>query len=49
MERRLFGGAATLENCEDKEEEEGGIDLVDEGAERRGVMPKRGDGGWVVI
>ena len=43
MERRLFGGplADGLE-CDD-----GGIDTVDEVAERRGAMPKRGDGGWV--
>jgi hypothetical protein len=42
MERRLFGGPLS----ENLESDEGGIDSVDEIAERRGAMPKRGDGGW---
>lgn len=49
MEKRLFGEAASLGDCNVGEDEEGGIDAVDEVAERRGAMPKRGDGGWVVI
>lgn len=48
MEKRLFGGG--IGDCEElDEEEDGGIDVVDEVAERRGAMPRRGDGGWVVI
>jgi hypothetical protein len=48
MEKRLFGGA--IGDCDGlDEEDDGGIDVVDEVAERRGAMPRRGDGGWVVI
>jgi hypothetical protein len=46
MEKQLFGGA--IGDCEGlDEEEDGGFDDVDEAAERRGAMPRRGDGGWV--
>ena len=45
MERRLFGGTLG----ETLEYDDGGIDAVDEVAERRGAMPKRGDGGWVSL
>lgn len=45
MERRLFGGPLG----DGVESDDGGIDAVDEVAERRGAMPKRGDGGWVSI
>jgi len=45
MERRLFGGPLG----ETLEYDDGGIDAVDEVAERRGAMPKRGDGGWVSL
>jgi hypothetical protein len=48
MERRLFG-TAIVDDDEFDGEEEGGIDVVDEVAERRGAIPKRGDGGWVVF
>lgn len=48
MEKRLFRGS-TGDFDELDDDEEGGIDMVDEAAERRGVMPRRGDGGWVVI
>ena len=48
MEKRLFGGS-TGESDELDDDEEGGIDVVDEAAERRGAMPRRGDGGWVVF
>ena len=47
MEKRLFPGI--LEDCEEVDGEEELIDLVDEAAERRGAMPLRGDGGWIVI
>lgn len=47
MEKRLFGGSTGDELDED--DDEGGIDVVDEAAERRGAMPRRGDGGWVVF
>lgn len=51
MEKCLFGSTTALGDCVDvdKEDEDGQIDVVDEVAERRGAMPKRGDGGWVVI
>jgi hypothetical protein len=48
MERRLFGHVVG-ESDEPGIEEDGGFDLVDEVAERRGAMPRRGDGGWVVF
>ena len=41
MERRILGG---IEGGEDVGEFE-----IDEVAERRSVMPKRGDGGWVAF
>ena len=48
MEKRLFGGV--IGNCDGLDEKEyGGTDEVDELAERRSAMPRRGDGGWVVI
>jgi hypothetical protein len=40
MERWLFGREGQLEDVD------GGYDIVDEMAERRSVMPRRGDGGW---
>lgn len=47
MERRLFGGPVAESEQPDAEIEDGRDDVVDEVAERRGAMPKRGDGGWV--
>ena len=51
MEKRLFGSTSAIADWDDfeKESDDGGFDRVDEVAERRGAMPKRGDGGWVVI
>ena len=49
MEKRLFGGSTEDYNELNEDDEDGGIDLVDEAAERRGTMPRRGDGGWFVI
>jgi hypothetical protein len=48
MEKRLFG--ASMGGCDefDSDDEEDGMGVVDEAAERRGAMPRRGDGGWVV-
>jgi hypothetical protein len=48
MEKRLFGPSITEYDELGDEDEDGGIDLVDEAAERRAAMPRRGDGGWVV-
>jgi hypothetical protein len=45
MERLLFGYA--LGDCDDGTDLD--FDDVDEVAERRGAMPKRGDGGWVSL
>jgi hypothetical protein len=47
MERLLFGYA--LGDFDTESDQEGDIDDVDEVAERRGTMPKRGDGGWVSL
>jgi hypothetical protein len=49
MERRLFGDSITEYDELSNEDDDGGFDLVDEAAERRGAMPRRGDGGWVVV
>lgn len=48
MEKRLFGGSTGEGDELREDDEEGGIDDVDEAAERRGA-PRRGDGGWVVF
>jgi len=48
MERRIFGYGINQGLLTD-EYMEGGYDNVDEVAERRGAMPKRGDGGWVAL
>ena len=48
METRLFGDTF-IDIDELNDDADGGIDRVDEVAERRGAMPKRGDGGWVSI
>jgi hypothetical protein len=48
MERRLFGHPLG-ESDDPGAEIEGEIDLVDEVAERKGAIPRRGDGGWVCI
>lgn len=47
MERRLFGSA--IGDCILEDDEEGGVDVVDEAAERGAAVPRRGDGGWVVM
>jgi hypothetical protein len=47
VETVLFGGAVSL--CGNFGEEECGLDVVDEVEERRGAMPRRGDGGVVVF
>lgn len=47
METRLFGD--TVSDIDELNDPDGGIDQVDEVSERRGAMPKRGDGGWVSI
>jgi hypothetical protein len=49
MEKRLFEATTGDWDELEKEDEEGGVDQVDEAAEIRGAMPNRGDGGWVVI
>ena len=46
MERRIFGQPVG-ESDEPGAEIEGEIDLVDEVAERKGAILRRGDGGWV--
>lgn len=48
MERRIFGYGID-QNLLTDEYMEGGYDNIDEVAERRGAMPKRGDGGWVAL
>ena len=48
MERRLF--REEMRHFEVlTDDEDGGIDIVDEIAERRAAMPARGDGGRVVM
>jgi hypothetical protein len=47
MEKRLFGALTRENECVLDDEEGGVFDVVDEVAERRGAMPRRGDGGWV--
>jgi len=49
MERRLLGDAIDEVWALEGEDMDGGYDQVDEVAERRGAMPKRGDGGWVAL
>jgi len=46
METALFGEVVNDWNGAD---EECGMDIVDEVEERRGVMPRRGDGGVVLF
>ena len=46
METKLFGEVV---NDWDEADEECGMDIVDEVEERRGAMPRRGDGGVVVF
>jgi len=46
METKLFGGVV---NDWIGEDEECGMDIVDEVEERKGAMPRRGDGGVVLF